>query len=84
MMKSKTMERLMRFLITLLGVGVGALVTKILLQKCSRMLYSGISGFIVGSILIIFPGMAWNWELPVAVLLAGAGYFIAYRLSSVR
>jgi putative membrane protein len=67
----------------IIGLGIGAVITKILLERYTRMLYAAISGFIVGSFLIIFPSVSFSWELPVAIVLAVVGFITAFRLSRV-
>jgi len=64
-----------------LGVLVGIIVTKKLLESFSKLLYSAICGFIVGSLLIIFPGFSANTEGLASIILAGLCFAFAYWLS---
>jgi len=68
----------------LIGLSAGAIITKILLQKYFRMFYSVIGGFISGALIFMFPPLAWDWQLPVAIVLAGACFWVAYRFSMVK
>jgi putative membrane protein len=65
----------------ILGVFVGIIVTKKLLASFAKSLYAAISGFIIGSLLIIYPGFSFNLEGLLAVLLAGICFAFAYKLS---
>jgi len=66
-----------------LGVVAGIAITKILLEKFSRGLYSAISGFILGSIFIIFPGFSLDLMGVLSIILAGIGFIFAYKLSKI-
>jgi putative membrane protein len=68
----------------LLGLAVGAIITKVLLQRYFRTFYSAIGGFIAGSLIFLFPGVVLNWQMPVAIALAALGCWFAYRLSKVQ
>jgi len=64
-----------------LGVCAGIFLTKKLLRSFSQSLYFAILGFILGSLLIIFPGLYMDlWSL-VAIVSAGLCFWFAYWFS---
>jgi len=67
-----------------LGVLAGIVITKKLLDFLSIPLYSAISGFIIGSLLIIYPGFSMNVEGLLSIVLACLCFKFAYWLSKKR
>ena len=73
-------------ILTLLPFGVGCLIGIIfcaklirwLLKKHSQLMYSAILGFVLGSILTVFPG--WNYVVPVIAFLIGAACIVGCEL----
>ena len=89
-MYSRTMEALSGFQISYLaplGIGLilGILATTKLLDKLMSRFPQGtylvILGFIIGSVLQVFPGIPQGWELLFCPVLFAAGFFAMYRLS---
>jgi len=64
-----------------LGVLAGILITKKLLQSFAQALYYAILGFILGSLLIIFPGLSFNLESLVSIAMACLCFWFAFWLS---
>ena len=64
-----------------LGVLAGIVITRKLLKSYAKLLYSAICGFIVGSLLIIFPGISVNIEGLASVVVACFCFTLAYWLS---
>jgi len=67
-----------------LGVLTGIVIIKKLLDFLSIQLYSAISGFIIGSLLIIYPGLSMNAEGLLSIVLACLCFKFAYWLSKKR
>jgi len=71
------------FLVSMvLGVGAGIYLTKIALEKFSQGLYFAIMGFILGSLLFIFPGTAFDLTGIISKGSAVVGFVFAYWLST--
>jgi len=66
-----------------LGILAGIVITKKLLESFSQSLYSAISGLIIGSLVVIYPGFSVNIEMLLSIVLAGLCFTFAYRLSKV-
>jgi putative membrane protein len=64
-----------------LGVLAGIVITKKLLERFAQALYFAILGFIIGSLLFIYPGFSLDMEGLLSVLSALAFMVFAYRLS---
>jgi len=67
-----------------IGVVVGIFITKKLIEGFSQSLYFAILGFIVGSLMIIFPGIRLDFEGAVSVLLAGLCFVFANWMSDYK
>ena len=89
-MYSRTMEALSGFQISFLiplGIGLilGILATTKLLDKLMTKFPQGtylvILGFIIGSVLQVFPGIPKGWELLLCPVLFAAGFVAMHRLS---
>lgn len=89
-MYSRTMEALSGFQIPYLaplGIGLilGILATTKLLDKLMSRFPQGtylvILGFIIGSVLQVFPGIPQGWELLLCPVLFAAGFFAMHKLS---
>ena len=64
-----------------LGVIAGIAITKKLLELFSQSLYCAIMGFVIGSLMILYPGFSANIEGLVSLVLAGLCFALAYWLS---
>lgn len=64
-----------------LGVLAGIVLTRKLLKSFAKLLYSAICGFIVGSLLIIFPGIALDVESLASIVVMCFCFALAYWLS---
>jgi len=64
-----------------LGVLAGIVITRKLLKTFSKLLYSAICGFIVGSLLIIFPGISVDFESLLSIVVGFVCFGFAYWLS---
>jgi len=64
-----------------LGVLAGIILTKKLLEHFSQTLYFAILGFIIGSLLIIYPGLSFDIESVISIVLACLFFVFAYWLS---
>jgi putative membrane protein len=65
-----------------LGVLTGIAATKKLLAAYSQSMYCAILGFITGSLLIMYPGLPWDFEGLVSVTLFAGFAVLAYWLST--
>ena len=65
----------------ILGVVAGIVLIKKMLAAYAQALYFSILGFIIGSLLIIYPGLTMDLEGAVSVLAAALFAVFAYRLS---
>lgn len=92
-MYSRTMEALSRFQISYLvplGIGLilGILATTKLLDKLMARFPQGtylvILGFIIGSVLQVFPGIPEGWELLICPILFAAGFWAMHQLSQLE
>jgi len=63
------------------GVLAGIVITRKLLKSFAKLLYSAICGFIVGSLLIIFPGISMDIEGIISVIVMCFCFGVAYWLS---
>jgi len=66
------------------GILVGIVITKKLLDYFPIPLYSAITGFIIGSLLIIYPGFSMNAEGLLSIVLACLCFKFAYWLSNKK
>ncbi|MCL2199813.1 MAG: DUF368 domain-containing protein [Defluviitaleaceae bacterium] len=64
-----------------LGVLAGIALTKKMLEKFSQTLYFAILGFVVGSLLILFPGIWFDFTSAIALIAGCACFIFAYWLS---
>ena len=64
-----------------LGVLAGIVITKKMLEKFSQTLYCAILGFVVGSVLFLFPEVALDLETAVAVAWGAVCFIFAFWLS---
>jgi len=64
-----------------LGVLVGIVITKKMIDYFSQTLYFAILGFVGGSLLILWPGFSLDWLGIFSVILACLGFALAYYLS---
>ncbi|MDR0462685.1 MAG: DUF368 domain-containing protein [Pseudomonadales bacterium] len=64
-----------------LGVLLGIIVIKKMLATCPQLLYCAILGFVVGSLLIIYPGFSIDITGLLSIVLACLGFVFAYCLS---
>lgn len=92
-MYSRTMEALSGFQISYLvplGVGLilGILATTKLIDKLMSRFPQGtylvILGFIIGSVLQVFPGVPEGWELLICPILFAAGFWVMHQLSQLE
>ncbi|MCL1862130.1 MAG: DUF368 domain-containing protein [Defluviitaleaceae bacterium] len=64
-----------------LGVLTGIAITKKMLEKFSQALYFAILGFVLGSLLILFPGIWLDFTSAVALVTGCICFIFAYWLS---
>lgn len=64
-----------------LGILAGIYITKKVLEKFSQALYFAILGFVLGSVLVIFPGFCLNLTGGISIFAAGGAFCFAYWLS---
>ena len=64
-----------------LGLWVGIRIIRKLLKTHAKTLYSGILGFVVGSIFIMYPGFEPDMQGLISVVLACVFALLAYRFS---
>lgn len=92
-MYSRTMEAISGFQISYLaslGIGLllGILATTKLLDKLMNRFPQGtylvILGFIIGSVLQVFPGIPTGWELLLCPILFAVGFWAMHRLSQLE
>ncbi len=60
------------------GLLGGAKIVRVLLQKAPAQTYGAILGLIAGSIVIIFPGIAFDIQLLLSFICLGIGYSLAF------
>ncbi len=89
-MYSRTMEAISGFQVSyLVPLGIGLILgilatTKLLdmlMKRFTQATYLIILGFIIGSVLQVFPGIPTGWELLLCPILFAVGFFAMYRLS---
>jgi putative membrane protein len=77
---------LMKLIPLILGFVIGAIILVKLLshliEKYYTVSYSAISGFVIGSIPIIYPGFSWNLEGFICILLLIGGFLLSNKISS--
>ena len=73
----------------LIPVGIGFAVSIVLFAKLISLLfkrfygytYYTVLGFVLGSIIAIFPGIAFETKYMISILLFGIGFYLSYSLS---
>ncbi len=77
-------------LAVLIPVGIGFVVSIVafanivsrLFKRFYGYTYYAVLGFVLGSIVAIFPGIAFNLKYFISILLFSLGYFLSWKLSS--
>ncbi|MFA5602772.1 MAG: DUF368 domain-containing protein [Bacilli bacterium] len=79
---------LIKLIPLVLGFIIGAIVLikllSHLIEKYYAISYSAISGFVIGSIPIIYPGFNWNLEGFICILLLIGGFFLSNKISRLE
>ena len=76
----------------LLPLGIGLILGGVIFMFLINFLFSHfksytyflILGFVLGSVLVIFPGVSFSFENILGILLAGVCFFLAYRLGKLE
>lgn len=76
----------------LLPLGIGLILGSVIFMFIINFLFSHfksytyflILGFVLGSVLIIFPGFAFSFECILGILLAGVCFFVTYKLGKLE
>ena len=78
-------------LVTLVFLGIGAVACALLTIKVARWLfdrfygyaYYGVLGFLIISAILIFPGFSGGWDVVINLLLAAAGFVVAWLFGRI-
>lgn len=71
-----------------IGIAIGGFIflkiIQILLKYCSQYTYYAITGFTLGSIFVLFPGLSLGFEGIISIMLLIIGIYLSYKMSSIK
>lgn len=87
-LKSHNIGEMLSLLPLIIGIGAGIILCTRLLENLLNqhpaVTYLIVFGFLIGSVVDVFPGMPTGWEIPICIVLFAAGFFAIYFMSKLE